>query len=50
LMGGVFLSAQGGETKGGVDEKRWEALDHRLDQLEKAVDDILWFQRLSDVA
>ena len=50
LVGGVFLSAQGGGAKEEPDQKRWEALDHRLDQLEKAVDDILWFQRLSDVA
>ena len=50
LMGGAFLSAQGGGAKEESDQKRWDALDHRLDQLEKAVDDILWFQRLSDVA
>jgi dipeptidyl aminopeptidase/acylaminoacyl peptidase len=31
-------------------DDRFEALDHRLDQLEKAVDDILWFDRVSDVA
>ena len=50
LMGGAFLSAQGGGAKEESDQKRWDALDHRLNQLEKAVDDILWFQRLSDVA
>lgn len=27
-----------------------EDLDHRLDQLAKAIDDVMWFQRLSDVA
>lgn len=27
-----------------------EALHHRLDRLEKLVDDVLWFERLSDVA
>ncbi|HOT00865.1 MAG TPA: alpha/beta fold hydrolase [Acidobacteriota bacterium] len=31
-------------------ERRFEALDHRLDVLEKAVDDLLWFQRVGDVA
>jgi dipeptidyl aminopeptidase/acylaminoacyl peptidase len=29
---------------------RFEALDHRLDQLEKAVDDILWYNKVGDVA
>ena len=31
-------------------DKRFEALDHRLDTLEKAVDDILWYNRVGDVA
>jgi dipeptidyl aminopeptidase/acylaminoacyl peptidase len=31
-------------------EKRFESLDHRLDQLEKAIDDILWYQKVGDVA
>ena len=31
-------------------EKKFEALDHRLDQLAKAVDDILWYQKVGDVA
>ncbi|MCX6558012.1 MAG: prolyl oligopeptidase family serine peptidase [Candidatus Aminicenantes bacterium] len=31
-------------------ERRFEALDHRLDQLEKAVDDILWYNKVGDVA
>ena len=30
--------------------QRFEALDHRLDQLEKAVDDILWYNKVGDVA
>ncbi len=30
--------------------RRFEALDHRLDQLEKAVDDILWYNKVGDVA
>ncbi len=33
-----------------VVEKSFEALEHRLDALEKAVDDVLWFQRVGDVA
>jgi dipeptidyl aminopeptidase/acylaminoacyl peptidase len=31
-------------------DQRFEALRHRLDQLEKAVDDILWYHRVGDVA
>ncbi len=27
-----------------------ESLQHRLDRLEKLVDDVLWFQRVGDVA
>lgn len=44
------------QGEGGTDndtkklEKRFDDLDHRLDVLEKAVDDLLWFQRLGDVA
>ena len=30
--------------------KRFEALDHRLDVVEKAVDDLLWYQKVGDVA
>jgi dipeptidyl aminopeptidase/acylaminoacyl peptidase len=30
--------------------QRFEALDQRLDQLEKAIDDILWFNKVGDVA
>jgi len=29
---------------------RFDALEHRLDALEKAIDDVLWFHRLGDVA
>lgn len=45
--------AQGDDAKTperSVVERRFEALDHRLDALEKAVDDLLWFQRVGDVA
>lgn len=31
-------------------DKKFEALDHRIDQLQKAVDDILWYDKLGDVA
>ncbi len=33
-----------------VMDKRYEALNHRLDVLEKAVDDILWYNKVGDVA
>jgi dipeptidyl aminopeptidase/acylaminoacyl peptidase len=31
-------------------DKRFEALDHRLDTLEKAVDDVMWYNKVGDVA
>ncbi len=31
-------------------ENKFESLNHRLDQLAKAIDDILWHQRVGDVA
>jgi dipeptidyl aminopeptidase/acylaminoacyl peptidase len=31
-------------------DSRFTALDHRLDMLEKSVDDILWFDRVGDLA
>jgi len=31
-------------------QRSFETLDHRLDQLEKAVDDLLWYQKVGDVA
>jgi dipeptidyl aminopeptidase/acylaminoacyl peptidase len=30
--------------------QRFEALDHRLDQLAKSVDDVLWYHRIGDIA
>jgi len=30
--------------------RRFESLDHRLDVLEKNIDDILWYERVGDVA
>ena len=49
------LSAQNDPAAGQRDEKElirrdFAALDHRLDQLEKAVDDLLWYQKVGDVA
>jgi len=31
-------------------QSRFDALEHRLDELEKSIDDVLWFDRLGDVA
>ena len=31
-------------------DKKFEALDHRLDQLAKAVDDVQWYNKVADVA
>ncbi|MHB8905294.1 MAG: alpha/beta hydrolase family protein [Melioribacteraceae bacterium] len=31
-------------------EKKFESLDHRLDQLAKAIDDIQWYNKVGDVA
>lgn len=42
--------AAGNKPLSDILQQKFEALDHRLDQLEKAVDDILWFQRTGDVA
>jgi dipeptidyl aminopeptidase/acylaminoacyl peptidase len=50
----VHLHAQG--TKMNEDslskhiDEKFEALDHRLDQLTKAVDDVLWYNKVGDVA
>lgn len=33
-----------------VIKKKFEALDHRLDQLNKAIDDVLWYHKVGDVA
>jgi dipeptidyl aminopeptidase/acylaminoacyl peptidase len=30
-------------------DKKFEALDHRLDQLDKLVDDVLWYEKVGDV-
>ena len=31
-------------------DRKFEALNHRLDQLQKQIDDVLWFDRVGDVA
>jgi dipeptidyl aminopeptidase/acylaminoacyl peptidase len=31
-------------------DKRFEALDHRLDTIEKAIDDIQWYNKVGDIA
>jgi dipeptidyl aminopeptidase/acylaminoacyl peptidase len=31
-------------------ENKFEALNHRIDELEKAVDDVLWYNKVGDVA
>ena len=31
-------------------DKKFEALDHRLDELAKAVDDVQWYNKVGDVA
>lgn len=31
-------------------EKKFDDLDHRLDQIEKALDDVLWYDKVADIA
>ena len=53
IMLAVPANAQEGQAQGGVSEdldRQFENLDHRLDQLEKAVDDVLWYHKVGDVA
>jgi len=50
----ITLDAQPGNTElmnaiNGVN-RQFDALDHRLDVLEKNIDDILWFERTGDIA
>ena len=54
LLSAGALAASAQDTppdpiQAGID-KRFEALDHRLDSLTKAVDDILWYHKVGDVA
>ena len=51
----ICLSMQGSAADDEKNElqkinKRFETLDHRLDQLEKAIDDILWYNKIGDIA
>src|SRR5512145_1729511 len=54
----AWLSPLGGQSPAAAGKKdgdevlagRFADLDHRLDQLEKAVDDLLWYQKVGDVA
>jgi dipeptidyl aminopeptidase/acylaminoacyl peptidase len=52
----IILTAHGRSqtnNPGGTDtliENKFRALDHRLDQIEKAIDDLLWYQKVGDAA
>ncbi len=54
LLGQVALVPVSAQDKPADDkqliEKKFEALDHRLDQLAKAIDDVLWYNKVGDVA
>lgn len=47
------LNAQSGESNQAVIEtmnQRFESLRHRLDEIEKAIDDVIWYDKVGDVA
>ncbi|MCX6149535.1 MAG: prolyl oligopeptidase family serine peptidase [Ignavibacteriales bacterium] len=48
----VSAQEKTGESKNPCEliEKKFEELNHRLDQLEKSVDDVLWYNKVGDVA
>jgi len=46
----VFCQEQPTEKIKEIIDNKFETLNHRLDQLEKAVDDILWYNKVGDVA
>lgn len=48
----VYLTvhAQGGDEMLDALDHRFKNLNHRLDQIEKSIDDILWYQKVGDVA
>lgn len=51
LLGQIYLNAQENLSKDiGSLKKQNEDLNHRLDILEKKIDDVLWFQRVGDTA
>jgi dipeptidyl aminopeptidase/acylaminoacyl peptidase len=48
-----LIAQEDGQEKLGLEksiEKKFESLNHRIDQLEKEIDDILWFNKVGDVA
>ena len=55
LLSLIFVSSQFAQNEKEDDyekliNKKFESLEHRLDQLEKAADDILWYNKVGDVA
>lgn len=58
LMCGFILAASGqGQISSGEESeeirylrRQFESFQHRMNELEKAIDDVLWFHRLGDVA
>ncbi len=52
LLGAALLKAQEQEGKQMEKyiDKKFESLDHRIDELAKAVDDVLWYDKVGDVA
>jgi len=52
-LAGILSRASGQAEKGdpaSIIEQRFEALDQRLDVLQKALDDVLWYDKVGDVA
>jgi len=52
---GITVSAGGQEAadeddQGAMIQKQFEALNHRLDVVEKLIDDVLWYHRVGDLA
>jgi dipeptidyl aminopeptidase/acylaminoacyl peptidase len=53
LFNTLLLAQEGKQESTGVEkqiDKKFESLNHRLDQVEKAIDDILWYNKVGDVA
>ena len=52
----LFAPVQAGAAENDTDkaiarmERRFENLGHRLDELEKAIDDVLWYHKVGDIA
>ncbi len=50
---GLLQSQDKGDNQSDIEKlinKRFESLDHRLDQIEKHIDDIQWYNKVGDVA